>query len=123
MIVDLPFPHKILWPNGSQGNRYHKAREAKKHRKWANDAALSERGSSAFAQPAIAITVYPNLKGPAPDKDNVVAAIKNYADGIADALKINDRTFDAPKVTISEQRVQGGRISFHITDTQAMGMD
>lgn len=123
MIVDLPFPHKILWPNGRTKARGWKAAETKKHRQWAHNAALAERRSSAPIKPAIALTVYPQSRGTAPDKDNVIAACKAYFDGIADALKLNDRNFDAPKVTISEQRVQGGRITFHITDTQNMGMD
>tara|TARA_Y100000310_G_scaffold338756_1_gene429349 strand:- start:387 stop:758 length:372 start_codon:yes stop_codon:yes gene_type:complete len=123
VIVDLPFPHKILWPNGPQANRGWRAAEVKKHRQWAHDATRAERSTTAPIRPVIALTVYPKPRGPAPDKDNTIAACKAYFDGIADALKVNDRRFDAPHVTISEQRVQGGRITFHITDTREMGMD
>jgi crossover junction endodeoxyribonuclease RusA len=102
-VIVLPFPHKALWPNG----RAHwaiKAREAKKLRQeaaWATKAASLRIGDSPIP---LHITCHPKAKGPAPDRDNIIAAAKAAVDGIADALGINDRHFAAPTVTISNQR-------------------
>lgn len=105
MLVDLPFPHKALWPNG----RAHwaiKARETKKHRHWARLAALEARNSLITGDGLIPVHIicYPKRTGPAPDKDNISAAAKSMIDGIADALGVNDRNFAAPTVEIAEER-------------------
>lgn len=103
MTIALPYPHKSLWPNG----RSHwavKAREAKKLRKeaaWATKAANVRVCDSPIP---LHITCHPKRTGPAPDKDNIIAAAKHAIDGIADALGINDRHFAAPTVTVSDQR-------------------
>jgi hypothetical protein len=39
----------------------------------------------------IRVTFCPKPKGPAPDMDNCIAAFKAGADGLADALGVNDR--------------------------------
>lgn len=105
MIIDLPFPHKLLWPNGSVGNRHAKAREAKKHRAWAAVATLEALGrAKGFAPANITIHVHAKPKGPLPDKDNCISAAKSSLDGIADALKVNDRDFPEPKVVFSGER-------------------
>ncbi len=103
MIV-LPFPHKILWPNGSMGNprtRAAIAKKAKNEAAWAAKAATVRIGDSPIP---VHITVCPKSRGPAPDRDNCVAAAKAYLDGIASAIGINDRHFAAPTVTISTER-------------------
>ena len=102
MIV-IAWPHKSLWPNG-RAHWATKAREAKKLRQeaaWATKAASIRIGDSPIP---IHITVHPKAKGPAPDVDNCVAAIKSGIDGIADALGINDSHFAAPTVTILPER-------------------
>lgn len=102
-MIALPYPHKALWPNG----RAHwavKAREAKKLRTaaaWATKAASPRLGDSPIP---LHITVHPKRTGPAPDRDNVIAAAKHAIDGIADALGINDRHFAAPTVEVSGER-------------------
>lgn len=111
MIVSLPFPHKLLWPNGSVGNRHAKAREARAHKLWAW-AAVKEATTAPAAsegQQAIKLIVYPKAKGPAPDKDNCIAASKHYLDGIALALGVNDRSFAAPTVEFGPRE---GRFEF-----------
>lgn len=104
MRLDLPYPHKALWPNG----RPHwaaKARETKKHRAWAWGAAKADNGFEVGAGPIpVTITCHPKAKGPAPDRDNVSAAAKAYLDGIAEAIGVNDRQFAAPVVKISDAR-------------------
>jgi hypothetical protein len=108
MRIDLPFPHKALWPNG-RAHHMAKAREAKKHRQWAHTAtleALQEHGTGGFGPGKIPITieVHAKAKGPLPDADNCSAACKAMLDGIADALGVNDRDFAAPLVVFSPER-------------------
>ena len=52
----------------------------------------------------VRLVVHPKPKGPKPDRDNCVAAAKAMLDGIADALKVNDRRFEAPSVTFATPR-------------------
>lgn len=110
MIVDLPYPNRLLWPNGPRGNVYEVSREKKKHREWA----ISMAASAGFeARQAvrliegpipITITVHGKPSGPLPDSDNCVAAAKLYLDGIAYKLDINDRHFAAPQVNFASER-------------------
>lgn len=106
MIIDLPFPDKILWPNGPQAkNHGHRNAVVQKHREWAQWAAIEALGSNdAFAPRQIVLHVHAKPKGPLPDKDNCIAAYKAFQDGIADALAINDGTFPAPSVEFSKPR-------------------
>lgn len=104
MRIDLPWPDAILWPNGPQARNYgHKARITAKHREWARLAAL---GLVAPETRPIQITieVHPKPRGPFPDADNCIAACKAMLDGIADALKVNDRDFASPAVVFSPER-------------------
>lgn len=105
MIVQLPYPHKILWPNGGEGNRFVKSSEKKKHKQWAYMATLAAMGGNKFVPDADKIPVHlivgSKPRGPEPDKDNCVSAMKAYQDGIAMALGVNDRLFAAPIVHFS----------------------
>jgi crossover junction endodeoxyribonuclease RusA len=103
MIV-LPYPDKALWPNG----RAHwavKAREVKKHRQWAAIATKAARIRLGDSPIPVHIICHPKGRGPAPDRDGIVSAVKSYIDGIADALGINDRHFAAPTVEIGDKRI------------------
>lgn len=102
MIV-LPYPHKSLWPNG-RAHWAEKAREVKKHRKWAYLATRDAKISVGNGPIPVHILVKPKARGPAPDRDNAIAACKAYLDGIAESLGVNDRHFAAPTVTISDER-------------------
>jgi len=102
--IDLPWPDKILWPNGPQArNHGHQARVTKKHREWARLAAFGMDTPEARPVPII-IEVHPKPRGPLPDRDNCVAAAKAMLDGIADALGLDDREFATPKVVFSPER-------------------
>lgn len=104
MRLALPYPHKALWPNG-RPHWAERAREVKKHRGWA--CALTKGHMAGFDSPTpipVRITVHGRPRGPMPDRDGVVSAAKAYLDGIADALKINDRTFLAPTVEFASER-------------------
>lgn len=110
MIVDLPLPHKILWPNGRTRSAYYRAAEFKKHREWAilatAAAGFASRQAARLVEPPIpvTITVYAKPSGPLPDRDNCSAAAKAYLDGIAYKLDINDRYFAAPVVHFARAR-------------------
>jgi crossover junction endodeoxyribonuclease RusA len=108
--IVLPYPHKSLWPNG-RSHWAEKAREVKKHRKWAYLAAREAKISIGNGPVPVHIVVQPKARGPAPDRDNAVSACKAYIDGIAEALGVNDRHFAAPTVTISEKRLGRFEIS------------
>lgn len=105
IVVQLPFPHKILWPNGGEGNKFAKAREKKKHKQWAYMATLAALGGLKYEPTGnkipIRLTISSKPKGPECDRDNAVAALKSYLDGIAMAMGINDKAFDAPVVHFS----------------------
>jgi len=101
MLLDLPYPHKALWPNG----RAHwgaKAAQTKLHRAWGYQAMKAALGGVKY-QPTgeaipIRLTVSGKSKGNLPDKDNCLAACKSYLDGMADALGVNDNLFDPQPV-------------------------
>lgn len=100
--VDLPYPHKLLWPNGPRSNRHAVAGEKKKHRAWAHTGTMADPAWHEFVPGdglvPVKITVSRKAAGVYPDRDNSVAAAKAYLDGIADRLGVNDRTFEAPVV-------------------------
>lgn len=104
MKIDLPYPHKALWPNG-RAHWAAKNTQTQKHREWAHLATLEAlAGGEAFAPSQIIIHVHAKPRGPFPDKDNCIAAYKAFQDGIADALALNDATFPAPQVRFSPDR-------------------
>lgn len=105
----LPFPHKALWPNG----RFHygtKAREFKKHKGWAFNAALSAlpRSFKHDGSPVrLRYIITPKTRNKI-DRDNAVAAMKAYQDGIAAAMKVDDSLFTVPEIEFSEPKKPGG---------------
>jgi len=119
MIVDLPFPHKLLWPNGGHGKHYAVAGERKKHHAWAHGAALEAKQRQGWTDTGedipVRLIVHAKRKGPLPDMDNCVAASKGFLDGIAAALSVNDKRFLAPVVEYGLPR--DGRFVFLIGRT------
>lgn len=108
MIV-LPFPDKILWPNG-RGHHMAKARAFKKHKEWARVATLAAVPWS-FKHDGSLISlkyVLTPKTAHAIDRDNAVAAMKAYQDGIALALRIDDSAFAVPGIVFAEPRKPGG---------------
>lgn len=112
-MIELPWPHKSLWPNG-RGHWAAKSRETKKHHAWAFAATLADSTRPAKPKRLVA-TFHPKPSGPAPDEDNASASLKAYQDGIADAYKINDATLGQPKILFGE-RVKGGRVSIFLSE-------
>lgn len=104
MTIALPFPARVLWPNGRTLNHRFKAAAFKKAREEAAWAAKAAGVRVCDSPIPVHLVVKPKAKGPAPDKDNCVSACKAYLDGIASAIGINDRHFAAPTVEISTER-------------------
>jgi crossover junction endodeoxyribonuclease RusA len=105
MMLDLPYPHKALWPNG-RAHWAEKGKQTKLHRAWgfaAMRAAIGPGFKHNGERIAIRLTVHPKGRGVAPDRDNALAACKSYLDGIADALGVNDSFFDPQPVHMAER--------------------
>jgi crossover junction endodeoxyribonuclease RusA len=104
MIIHLPYPAAPLWPN----KRTHwsfVAKAKKSARLWAFMKSQEWRGDMPTGEQfSIQITCYPRPRGPAPDGDNINASAKAYIDGIADALRVNDRNFTVLPPKISDDR-------------------
>lgn len=104
MKLDLPYPHKALWPNG-RAHWATKAREVKKHRQWAWAATKGQKLPVVGDGPVrIKITVHGKRTGPLPDRDGVIGANKAYQDGISSAIGIDDKHFAEPTVEFAETR-------------------
>jgi len=109
-VIELPFPAKILWPNG-RGHHLTKHREFQKHKRWAYHAMLAHGGSAALTVAARiewSVIVHPKTRNPI-DDDNARAALKAYQDGLAAAIGVNDAVFAAPKLTFGDP-VKGGKM-------------
>ena len=113
-MLALPFPDKVLWPNG-RGHWSAKSRAFKKHKRWAYIAALAVRPPwvGAYTPPIqLHYRVTPKTAH-AIDADNAVAAMKAYQDGIALALGVDDSTFAVPTVTFAAP-AKPGRVKITI---------
>lgn len=108
MRIELPFPDKILWPNG-RGHHMAKYRATKKHKEWARIATYGAQGRASICPPGpipIHYAVTPKTAN-AIDKDNAVAAMKAYQDGIAAALQIDDSHFATPTISFAAPEKPG----------------
>lgn len=109
MIAELPWPPRILSPNG---RGHHMAvYKAKKAAKRAGGNAVLAAGRPRFAQGAplsVTITFHPPTRA-VPDEDNAIASLKAYLDGIAAALGVDDRMFRLQR-PIMAAPVKGGRV-------------
>lgn len=119
MIVSLSWPNKLLWPNGPRGNHFAVSaakKRAKHDASWATIAARTQQGMPDLGEGEIPILVrvFAKAKGPLPDKDNCVAALKVQLDAIAAEVGVNDRRFASPVVVFAEPRV--GRIEVVVGD-------
>lgn len=108
MNVLLAWPHKLLWPNGPRGNVNHVAKLKKAYRHDAEWATIEVRPAGGFkhdgAEIPVKLIVHAKPKGPLPDKDNCIAAVKVGLDAIAAQIGVNDRHFAAPTVEFAEPR-------------------
>lgn len=119
MTIELPFPAKILWPNG-RGHHMKKHRLFQDHKRWAYLAAYSVLPGCFKPTPdarfRLLITVHPKTRN-AIDKDNASAAMKAYQDGIAKAMKVDDSRFELPDLQFGEP-VKGGSVVVSIMEAK-----
>lgn len=122
ICVELPWPHKDLSPN-ARPHRMAKARATKKARADAKAVASSQARRVVIEPKPVRVRVTfspPGRHGY--DDDNLMASVKAYRDGIADALGINDNLFRMAPPVIGEV-VKGGNVRFEIEpiDDQVQG--
>ncbi len=98
--IEVGWPADPLWPNKSAHymvvGRFRKS--AKNEAGWATRYVLTPEWAPEGEKVKVHIIGHAKPTGPFPDADNTVAAVKSHLDGIADALGINDREFEAPTV-------------------------
>jgi crossover junction endodeoxyribonuclease RusA len=109
-IIELPFPPASL--SGHHSVHWRKLQPIKKkHREWACNATLAVMPPiPKVGDIRIAVTFYPPDKRG--DRTNYPNRCKPYFDGIADALKVNDRRF-LPTYHFAEP-VKNARVVFAI---------
>lgn len=92
-MIELPFPPAILSGHTDGKGRWAKIAATKKHREWARLATLAAcvKAPDGTGDIRVSMTFYPpDRRG---DRVNYPNRVKPYWDGIADALKVNDRRF------------------------------
>ena len=120
MNVELPWPPRILSPNG---RGHHMAvHKAKKKAKRIGGEAVIAAGRPRFPEGVpltVTLTFHPKTRT-APDQDNAIASLKAYLDGIAGALGVDDKLFRLQQPIMAEP-VKGGRVlvSIHVQETSA----
>lgn len=112
MMVELSWPAKALSPNFRSRTYHAKARAIGKAVEEAFYATRAAMGPVRFAHEpgarlSFVITAYPPTRH-ARDDDNVIASLKAHRDGIAKALGVDDRYFDA-RLQWGEP-VKGGKV-------------
>ena len=90
-LIELPFPPATL-SGHAKGKWWNTSSIVAKHRKWAKEATRAAMPAvPAEGDIRISFTFYPpDNRG---DRLNFANRIKAYADGIADALEVNDKRF------------------------------
>ncbi len=108
-MIELPYPAKILWPNG-RGHFMKKHREFAKHKEWAYHAGLAADVHRANwpLRVSWSATFYPKTRNVV-DRDNAAASLKSYQDGLAAAMAIDDNRFDNPTIHFAEP-VRNGKV-------------
>ena len=109
--IELSWPAHELSPNARKHpmvvHRFKKA--AKNEAGWATRIAKPLQWHPEGETIKVRIIAHPKPTGPHPDADNLVASCKAHLDGIADALGVNDRIFEAPTVEWAD-RCQNGKL-------------
>ena len=112
-MIELPFPHKALWPNGGHGHWAVKAREVKEQRLWAFLATKAAKVPPISGRVNLAVTIHPKTANVI-DRDNCVSALKSSFDGIAQALGVDDSAFNVPSLTFGKP-VKGGKVFIELS--------
>lgn len=105
-MIELPFPPSSL-SGHNKGHWQTKRPIVEKHRRWARDATVAAHPLIPRTGDIRVVTTFypPDNRG---DRINFVIRMKPYFDGIADALKVNDKRF-LPAFHFGEQ-VRGGKV-------------
>jgi crossover junction endodeoxyribonuclease RusA len=95
LIIILPLPPRVLSPNASRHWRasLSSKKKARADAGFATIAAIREQHVDATWKRARLQATFAFRVRRHHDEDNLTAWLKAYADGIADALKMNDRNF------------------------------
>lgn len=95
MILKLPFPNKLLFPNAKNGKSWKVSHAAKvAAREYAYIAAKQAQAGFSDKGGAIPLSiVFCQPDGRKRDLDNMLAAMKSALDGVAEALGIDDKRF------------------------------
>lgn len=119
ITVTLPYPPRSLHPNG-RAHWAEKAKDTKRARTDAWGLTLSAIGGQRPSWEAVTIqwAFHPKTAN-RPDDDGLVAMCKAYRDGIADALKIDDKNFTMLPVQILEP-IKGGKVVVTLTPHYAI---
>ena len=111
LTIQLSWPAPQLSPNRQQHHMVlHRYKKAAKTEAWAaTKSALSTNHDWAPAGDLVKLHLiaHPKPTGPHPDADNFIASCKGFIDGIAKALDINDRDFEAPTITWADKCERG----------------
>lgn len=110
----LPFPDKALWPNG-RAHWATKSRASKKHKEWGYYGVKAVADKRGLGREIVvsgrvdwSVTIHPKTRN-AIDRDNALASLKAYQDGMAQALGVNDNQFNTPELTFGEP-IKGGQV-------------
>jgi crossover junction endodeoxyribonuclease RusA len=108
-VIELPWPPRILSPNG-RGHYMDVYRAKKKAKEYAFAVTRAAKIGIAAGDVPILISLrfHPPTKN-APDADNAVASMKAALDGIALALKVDDSAFRLAAPIIAGP-VKGGKV-------------
>jgi crossover junction endodeoxyribonuclease RusA len=106
VLIELPFPPAVLSGHNT-GHWRSKSCIIAEHREWAKRATLATGAhAEGDGDIRVSVTFYPpDRRG---DRVNYPNRLKPYWDGIADALKVNDRRF-LPSYHFAEP-VKNGRV-------------
>lgn len=107
--LELPWPDPALWPNTSRPHWAVKAKATKSARTYAKVLTLESLKGSQWPSKAAQLTweFHPKTKL-TPDRTNCIISTKAWEDGIADALRANDRNFVA--TYLMAEPVKGGKV-------------
>lgn len=119
ILLDLPWPHKHLSPN-ARPHPMARARAVKNARGIARTLTMPQaRKHGPLGEGEIRFAVTFNPPGNyGYDDDNLMASIKAYRDGIADALKVNDTRFRTERPVIGPV-VKHGNVRIEITQIRS----
>lgn len=116
ILVELGWPDPALWPNGSRGHHmkvHRMTKAAREEANWATRYVKPLQWTHGGGMIDLHIIAHPKTSNTV-DAQNLIAGLKAHFDGIADALGVNDKLFNAPTVEFVEPR-HGGRVFVRVS--------